>query len=360
MGRDRGEITCFSQWSRSDVPEDCPWDIYWEDQYCRAFESLGDGTPGAFLYRDGARVWFHVFLRRHVHQTEFWDLKTAYGYGGPTSNTDDVGFLKSAQASFSQWCRSERIVTEFTRFHPILETQRHRLEPETKIEMNRETVWVDLRKPWTNLVKQMSPAFLRGVRKGRQSGLICEEIGFSEGIGTFRREYHQTMKRVGARPYYLFPEQHFDLLNRPAIGPRLFRVSRDGETLAMALLLSSNTWCHYHLGASAEAALTLRPNNVLFYGLLEILSREAKWVGIHFGGGTTPAADNPLLRFKASLSQDRAFFFTGKTVFLAEAHQELAREFPPSEKRYSGPGGTFPAYRVDEPEPGRSDDGIQK
>ena len=352
MGRHRGEVTTYSRWSRADVPDVLPWDVYWEHPYSQAFAGLGDGTPGAFKYQHSDQTWFHVFLRRPIHDTGFTDLKTPYGYGGPLATTSDPDFLADAQTAFHTWAAGERIVTEFIRFHPLLATQQYRCAPETLIEKNRPTVWINLRRPWPDLLTEMTPNFRRGVRKGLAAGLICEEVSHQTGLPEFITAYHATMSRVGARAYYLFSPEHFSQLGASELGLRLFRVhsrsrSHDRGT-AWALLLSGNEWCHYHLGASDPSALALRPNNVLFFGLLEALSQEGKCAGIHFGGGTTPDPDNSLFRFKASLGHDRAWFCTGKTVFLPEAHHELATAFPSDHSSTDDQGPPFPRYRIDD------------
>ena len=38
------------------------------------------------------------------------DIESAYGYGGPLSNTDDDEFLKQCFESFSNWCLEQNVV----------------------------------------------------------------------------------------------------------------------------------------------------------------------------------------------------------------------------------------------------------
>ena len=152
------------------------------------------------------------------------------------------------------------------------------------------------------------------------------------------------MRRVGARPYYFFPPRYYETLAE-GLGPRLrlFAAVFQEHVAAAGLFFVGPALAHYHLGASEEALLPLRPNNLLFHGA----AAEAQRLGcraLHLGGGLS--GGDSLYRFKRSLSAREARFRTGRQVLDAAAYGELVAEWERWTGARADPDGYFPAYRA--------------
>lgn len=83
----------------------------------------------------------HASEVREIPQTDWSDLETPHGYGGPIA-TDQAAL----QQGISDWRKSQRDagwVAEFIRLHPLIDTDQ--LRPLVDfLAFNRETVFVDL------------------------------------------------------------------------------------------------------------------------------------------------------------------------------------------------------------------------
>lgn len=103
-------------------------DVYYLPGYARAFEENGDGQALlVYLERAGTRAANVVFkkdvadcpaFRGKVGRGEWFDLSTPYGYGGFLVEGGDAGGILEEYEDFA---RRSRVVSEFVRFHPLLE-----------------------------------------------------------------------------------------------------------------------------------------------------------------------------------------------------------------------------------------------
>ena len=115
-------------------------DVYFTAGYHLVWERNGDGEArGAVLETPEGTVLYPFLVRRLADAPmlgDEWrgylDITSAYGYGGPLVSTPDGGpadatrrvrLLGLFRAEFSAWCREQRIVSEFIRFHPLLENE---------------------------------------------------------------------------------------------------------------------------------------------------------------------------------------------------------------------------------------------
>ncbi len=299
-------------------------DVYFSYDYHHLFELNGDGSPRAAIgSTSSGALFFYPFLRTPIPGTgddPLFDIQSAYGYGGPlvanASETETTAF----EQEFLGWCRQNRIVAEFVRFHPLLMTHEV-FRSSMKIEKNRVTISVDISDGMENVWKRFSSNKRSNVRKARKAGLtVSEGTGYDE----FFRIYSSTMKRVGADPYYFFRPGHLSAL--AALDSRkafLLEVRREGgEMLAGGIFLFGERFLHYHLGGSREDALGFYPNDLMMHSAME-WGVARGLVRLHMGGGTTGNEDDPLLRFKRGFSPDRGEFLIGKRVHDADRYDAL-------------------------------------
>ena len=72
-----------------------------------------DQEPLLFTYAEGDALFCYPFLRRAIPDTDWFDVESAYGYGGPIASSVRPDFLEHAWSAFNEWCGSNRIVAEF-------------------------------------------------------------------------------------------------------------------------------------------------------------------------------------------------------------------------------------------------------
>jgi len=330
-------------------------DVYFSAGYLRVWQRNGDGRAHGAIFTSGDTVVLYPFLLRDLADVPclgrsfagLHDIQTPYGYGGPIVHGPDPGALERFRLSFADWCRERRVVAEFVRFHPLLDTQAG-LERLMEVREVNTTVWCRLDGSSEERLMSLSGSARRGVRKARTAGLRFSVETSDRAYGRFAELYRETMARRRAAPYYLFGDDYFASF-RELLGESqaLLCVWQADTIVAAALFMRSAELVHYHLGGSDAGALRLRPNNLLFFEAME-WGHAAGARALHLGGGY--GSDDDLFRFKAGFSPLRAHFCTGRAVHLPD---EYARAAAARSAAAATPDvDYFPAYRAPFPRDG--------
>lgn len=278
-----------------------------------------DLSPCFFVHEEGGESYYHAFHTASVPDTDFIDVQSAYGYGGPVASTTDREFLHASSGAWRAWCRESGVLVEFIRFHPLLENW-HFFAGD--VLDDRATVWVDLAAP--DLMAQYATRVRTTIRKAMKIGLRVEWWGAAEFLAVFPSLYADTMRMIGADEGYFFPSAYFErLLARDS--PWLAVCSNDRQVLAGAIFLHSAEMVEYHLSAAnSEGKLNGATNLILHEAALR--GQQAGKRRLHLGGGSNAAPDNPLLFFKAGFSSQRANFRIGRQIHEPQAYAALKAE----------------------------------
>jgi serine/alanine adding enzyme len=190
-----------------------------------------------------------------------------------------------------------------------------------------------------HLAAAMHKHHRRVVRKAERAGLeVCIEER-PGSLDTFVALYEETMRRIDAARFYLFPPAYWEAL-LGSLGDRLVRVDvRRGQELhASVLLFATYPWLHYHLGGSSEEGRRLGANHLALLAAAR-WGQEADYEIFHLGGGVGGREDS-LFEFKRRFSPaNLAEAAIGKAVHDSERYRMLARANP------IALAGYFPAYR---------------
>ena len=110
-------------------------DIYFTEEYCSLYEPAEQGKTVSFQMDCPFGSVFHLFLKRPiptpVDGVRYYDATTAYGYGGPviralkiprgsTEGSARQMLLHCFEEKYGAFCKEQRIIAEFVRFHPVL------------------------------------------------------------------------------------------------------------------------------------------------------------------------------------------------------------------------------------------------
>ena len=121
------QADCWNQYVKSFSN----WDVYYLCEYAISLKLHGDGVPLLVCYEDAASRMCFVVMKKdiledirfqnNIEKDKLFDLQTPYGYGGPLV---DGPFPVHSQQDFLdelfEYCKSEHIVSQFVRFHPLL------------------------------------------------------------------------------------------------------------------------------------------------------------------------------------------------------------------------------------------------
>lgn len=328
-------------------------DIYYLPQYVKAFRLHGDGEPLLCYFESGNTRAINVVMKRDISSCAhfkdaiepgtLFDLSTPYGYGGFLIEGDaGEGPLKKLDGEYCEWCRENGVVSEFVRFHPVLENH---LEAEHIYDTVRlgKTVSIDLASPET-IYKNISKSKRTRINKALREGMeVC--WGWDASLlDVFREMYVETMDRNAAQEYYYFEKSFFDsILVDLKDNARLFYARKDGRIIGTELILYCNSQMHSHLAATKTEALPLSPVTVISY-------KAALWGcenGIktyHLGGGVGGQKDSLYTHKHEMNLRSENVFAIGKKIFDKAAYNRLLD----IRKRNGGAldPGFFPQYRA--------------
>ena len=302
--------------------------VYYSHAYHAACASNGDGQPGAVLHTSRAGRIFYPFLLRKIPLClggeGYYDLETAYGYGGPQFFTDDQVAIAEFKALFAEWARQQRVVAEFIRFNPLT-AMHEKYSDVCQVSHNRTTVSINLSKGFAGLLAGCIPARQRNWRRAGRENLKMRRL---DDPHEFAALYQQTMQRLAARSYYLFSADYFAALSAMPAASRYFAgaFTPDNQLAAAAVFLLDRQSAHYHLGASDPQYKDTQASAFLMLEFAR-LAAETGRATLHLGGGLSLAEDDRLFRFKAGFAPGRHPFFIGRRVHQPEVYATLSQNW---------------------------------
>ena len=321
------------------------YDVYWLSGYVKAFRIHGDGEPLLFHYEDENTRGINVVVKRDVAKDEhfkdkieksrYFDFATPYGYGGwiiEGENTEELF------RSYSTWLQTHEIISEFVRFHPMLQNQENCRDFYEVIQLG-EVVHMDLSSPediWNNIISKNRNM----IREAIKNGVVIYNGRFPEIYEKFRVIYNGTMDKDDAEEYYYFGEKFYkSVLNDLSENAQIFWAEKDKTVIAASIMIGANGYLDYHLSGSLREFSTLAPTNLLLY-------KAALWGNangyrtLYLGGGVGSGEDS-LFKFKrAFFKGELNRFHIGKRIYNQQKYDELLGMRSEIENI-----GYFPQYR---------------
>lgn len=303
-------------------------DVYFSVAYLSLYESELDSAE-CFVFRSGDDIYLLPYLKRshRIEGAVYYDFETAYGYGGPLSNSCDPDFLRQAEQALYEACSAADIFAGFVRFSPWLKNHKLIIE-QSCLLFDRKTVAMDLSvdeiEIWT---KQVHSKHRNVIRKAEREGLTFEVDEDFKYMDAFIYLYRGTMQRLEADDFYFLSDEHFHLFSEVMRGKAfLGLVYYMGEIVSAAIFLHDGVYGHYHLSGSDAAYQHLAPNNFMLYraGL------HLKKIGVerfHLGGGSDGNEDNSLFKFKSRFSPECLDFYIGKFVFHPQIYNKVCMQW---------------------------------
>lgn len=302
-------------------------DIYFSREYYVMEQEQENGQGKLFVYEDDkGNVGIYPFILRKIDSDildgVYYDIESAYGYGGPVLNSDDEIFAAEFEKEFVSYCRENNIIAEFIRFHPLIENHGVFKENITVLE-NRTTVWLDLEKSEDEIwMKEVSTQNRNTIRKCIKNELRVE---VSDNYLEFVEIYNATMDKVGAGSFYYFDKNYYKKISE-SDEYTLLKVVHNEETIAAAIFIGFGEYFHYHLAGSKKECLRLSPNNLLLWEAIKF-GKSKGYKKMHFGGGLTNSEEDNLFRFKKKYSSTVAKFYIGKRVHNEEVYETLIKNW---------------------------------
>ena len=127
-------------------------DIYFYEKYGKLYENIEKGIVDIFNFKNDVGKIYYLFIKREIPLDidggPWFDITTPYGYGGPIIIECEEGYedelVLAFERSFSEYCKNNKIVSEFIRFHPIIDNAKV-FSSIYSIEHIRNTLGTDLK-----------------------------------------------------------------------------------------------------------------------------------------------------------------------------------------------------------------------
>jgi hypothetical protein len=278
--------------------------------------------PVYWCFEAGDRRLLHSFQLIDNPGLTIRDIQSAYGYGGPISNSDDREFLRAADLAFAQWARGNDVIAEFLRFHPLVP---HGKWYAGEIVDNRETVHIDLA---GELFEQYQARRRSDVRRVLKGDLRVERVSPHTMTAVFPELYKKNMDQIGATQDYYFSDSYFQSLFSSQ-GTENWLAFSGMQAVAGAVMLVSNSAgvAEYFLGAKAPNSDEQRA----MIGLLHFAAdhyKSASFRYLYLGGGRSVDPDDSLLFFKKGFTSLTGRYQIGSRVYDTEIYARLKDRFP--------------------------------
>ena len=293
-------------------------DIFYDKDYVGLY--MGDEDKiFEFAYLEGDKYLKNIAIKRPIKrilntsvEDGFYDLETAYGYGGMYTNTDDKQFLKRALEKYKEKCISEGIIAEFVRFHPFNEIHKNISDYFNFLSIDRKVVYVDLTKGYDEINEIYGSSLRRDLRKPYEYGVLFKE---SEKIeeSRFTELYYATMKKVNASKFYFFSDEYFSKLSEmPSC--KIYGAYYEGKFVTSVIILESFPIIYYHLAATDPDCYPLNVNSFNLDQIIKLYTNKG-FQCFYLGGGIKQGPDDSLFKFKYKFSKLTTDFVLGGKIY---------------------------------------------
>ena len=316
-------------------------DIYFEENYGKLYEKMEGGKQEIFTFSCEYGKVRHQFIKRTING-EWFDLITPYGYGGPViEETTNKGALVAAfEKAFSQYCSENKIVSEFVRFHPIVENGPD-FAPVYDSKWDRHTVGTNIKVYDDPVAEEFSKSCRKNIRQALNKGVTYTVTKAPETLDGFMEIYFDTMDRNSASDYYYFDKAYFDTcLQYFRENILLVEAVFEDKTIAAGMYFISDGTVHIHLSGTRTEYLHLSPAYILRYAV----AQWAKGKGlsmIHHGGGRSNSEEDALYKFKKQFGKNTQLdFYIGRKIWNQEVYDLLCEKVNADRS-----SSFFPLYR---------------
>lgn len=315
-------------------------DIYFSESFPNLYSNIEDGEPVNFVFENSNGKVIHNFIKRQIENTDYYDITSPYGYGGPyIADTEEKAnkseLIQDYLKSYQDYCEKNNIVSEFVRFHPLYDNVSD-FENFYDTEAIRKIVITDLTVDDV-FQDQFSKSCRKKIRKLLKNELIeYEIIEQPQHIEDFYKVYYSTMDRNQADDYYYFDKNYFEnalSLYRENIVQT--NILYDSKVIASGFYFVSDGNIHLHLSGTLSEYLELSPAYLLRYAII-MWGSENGYSYVNNGGGRSRDENDSLFRFKSRFGKKLNDFYIGKKIYKPEVYNELSK---------NKTGEFFPAYR---------------
>ncbi|MGV3055335.1 hypothetical protein [Streptococcus hyovaginalis] len=195
-------------------------DIYYTPEHAKLYKIHGDGEPILIYYFDDHIRAINVVMVRdladsglfsNLEKGELFDLSTPYGYGGLIiQGQKNEKSLYNLKQEYLEFCRENNFITEFVRFHPILNNALYlknlydvkKIGPSVSIKLDSMELFE----------ANYESSNRRNLKKAIKNDISVHISNDPVLIDEFMDIYKETMDKDNATDYYYFGREYYEEL----------------------------------------------------------------------------------------------------------------------------------------------------
>lgn len=318
-------------------------DFFHDPAYVGACAGHEGGEPLLFLADAGDRGLAVPLVRHSLREfgpafAALSDVRSPYGYPGPLEwGRPEPGAMARLYRAFVDHLHSLDVVSVFLRMHPFLPCSAEDLAALGDLRRHGPVVYLDLRDPEASW-RGITPQNRRYIRAAVAAGWTVRHDDWTT-LDLVVDAYHQTMRRLGAAPYYFFRREFFLRLRDAGRGQFHLATALDpgGEVAGGLFYTEAGGLVHGFLCGVREAWLHHSPTKLL-NDAVRLRGIQRGCHTFNLGGGLGARADG-VLQFKLRFSKLTHPFMTFRAILRPDAYQALVQGLEATGS------GFFPAYR---------------
>lgn len=335
-------ITKKEEW-KSTLKEIGGFDFYHTYDY-HAIEEKEKNNKNAILlkYTEDKIIIAIPLLVRKIHNTDYFDATSVYGYAGPISKGITPEFNNSNfQKKILQYFKENNFISVFSRLNPYILDQNKILFNIGDISAQGQVVNINLKNSIEKQRFGFQSRLKTHINKAKRHCSV-RKASDDNDIQDFIDIYHGNMKRVNAKKSYYFSKEYFKSMatSEDFKSETLLAIDNEsGETIAACQFIITNSIVQYHLSGTKNDFLHLTPTKLLI-NEMRLKATQKGLIYFNLGGGLGGRDDDTLFRFKSSYSKDFKTFNLWKLIIDPKVYKDLVIK-----KGINKNSNFFPLYR---------------
>lgn len=268
----------------------------------------------ADYYLDKDKCWVNLYNPHPIGISDSYDSFNLRGYNQPLSSFT----TKENLDLFSKYCKfkkSNGFICELFKIHPLINQENCGLPQKYFINIKKTCTTLISNKDFIDIIDGKNRNILRKSFKNSHVSLI------SRDYKDFQKKYNESMLKKDTSLNYLLPDS-FDFTKYKE---KIFLLEIRGKKsslLAAGLFFLENNYCEYGLSfvttMGRKEGAGVRLINDAYY-----LAKEKNAKRFYLGGGISDSDDDPLFKFKKSLSTQINDYYISPIIYNEKTYHNL-------------------------------------
>ena len=283
----------------------------------------------AAIYYLNDKIILYSFIKRNFSLDgfkKFYDITSVYGRGGIITNlSKNDKILKQFHLDFLDYCKKEKILNSFDRFHPIIGNHNFS-NTITNILPRQDFVVLDLKNNFANIEKNFEYRHKKSILKAIRNNVKIFFENDLNHLNDFLFIYKKMLDFQKADNFYYFDNDFYLNLLKYLKDNFIFSYAKyNNKIISCELILHNGFYAHSYLGATLIDYRNLCPNHLLKSKVIEyLIGIQCKYYLI--GGGIKN--NDGIFEYKKGFSPDGIYSsFIGKTIYDESLYNNIKEKY---------------------------------